>query len=93
MAFDLRKYYGPIGPPVDWFTQDISTEDFVDEEGFAAIVGTDGTLSYRTFRGKGDQSKAVKAGEWLFPRPDFPGLLQAVRADSTVGSIIVVKFA
>ena len=93
MAYNLKDYHGPSGLPLDWKTIDISSNDHVDENGFAAIATATGVITYRTLLGEADQQISVENGDWIFPTKAFPGgALQAVRTNSAIPNIIVVKF-
>lgn len=91
-AVDVSQQFGPrpVGPLRDKRTVDISTDDHVDDGGFVCQAVKAGTLTYRTLAGVADQSEPVQAGGTV----NVGGvmvLLQLVRSDTTVASIVVGK--
>ena len=87
---NLALLDGPIGPLRDKHTVDISANDFVHEAGFICQAATAGDLTYQTLTGEVDQTEAGLAiGDTVSGPGGIPVLLKAVRASSTVTSIIV----
>ena len=68
---------------------DISSEDFEYEGGFLCEGVANGTLSVRGFDASSDSNKTLVDAERKVLSYGLPYLLKAVRANSTVGSIIV----
>jgi len=92
MAFDMRQNSSPWGPPVTRAViQDISTADFVDNNGFFAIARGDGTLTVRLANATDDDLDldiAVTNGEFVkLGGREIP--LRKVAMNATVGSIYV----
>ncbi|MDE0702420.1 MAG: hypothetical protein OXH59_01705 [Rhodospirillaceae bacterium] len=89
---DVSQLYGllPLGPLRDKREVDISAADHVDEGGFVCQAGKAGTLTYRTVGGDADQAEAVTAGA-VVQAAGIPVLLKAVRANSTIASIVIGK--
>lgn len=86
---DLSKLNAPLGPLRDKRVVDISVNDFVEERGFICQVATDGDLTYRTLEGLADQTEnGLKTGATV-NAGGIPVLMQAVRASSTVTSIVI----
>jgi len=92
MAFDMRQNSAPWGPPITRAVlQDISTQDFVDLNGFFAVALAAGTLTVRLVNATDDDADiqlAVKAGEFVqLGGREIP--LRKVAMNATVGSIYV----
>ena len=89
---DVSALYGaqPIGALRDKRTVDISTGDHVDKGGFVCQAAKAGELTYRTVAGAADQSESIEEGGAV-EVAGIPVLLQAVRASSAIGKIVVGK--
>ena len=86
---DLSKRDNPLGPLRDKFVQDVSTDDYVREEGFICQVAAAGSLTYRTLEGDADQTENGLAVGDTINVGGIPVALQLVRSSSTVTSIVV----
>ena len=89
---NVSELYGllPLGPLRDKRSVDISSADHVDAGGFVCQVAKAGTLSYRTIAGEADQTETLKAGDTV-QAGGVAVLLQAVRANAAIGSIVIGK--
>lgn len=83
------QFLGPIGPLKDKRVVDISTNDFEDGRGFVVQVATAGALAYRTLEGDADQSENGLAKGAIVNVAGVPVLCRALRASSTVTSVVV----
>ena len=87
---DIRHSDTPVGPYRDVFTQDIRTEDYEDSSGFTFAAVAAGTLMVRTAGGVADVTTGALVAGGTFVGPGgIPVLCVAVRANSTVRSVIV----
>lgn len=93
MAYNFSTFWGILPFPRQWFSVDIRTEDFVDDNGFAAKAEGTGTLTFRPLDNEGDETQAVKPGDFVSPHSTAPALLRRVKANAAVGSIKVIRFA
>lgn len=86
---DLRTFRDTVGPLRDKYTVDISTNDFELATGFICQVATAGNLTYQTLAGNADQSENSLAIGTAINVGGIPVILKAVRATSTVTSIVI----
>ena len=85
---DLSKVDNPIGPLRDKRVVDISGSAYERPEGFICQAAAAGSIVYRTLEGVTDITETVTAGQ-VIGIGNFPVILSAVRANATIGSIVV----
>ena len=78
----------PLGPLRDKRTVDISASAYEHPSGFICQAVAAGDLTYRTLEGDTDLTETVVAGQ-VIGVGSFPVLVTAVRANATIGSIVV----
>ena len=79
-----------IGPYRDKKLITVGTADYERPTGFTCTVSTAGDLTYRTLEGDTDQTETGLAiGDTIIGPGGIPVLLQVVRSNSTVTSIII----
>ena len=89
-TLSYRNHAGPLGPYRDKRTVDISAADFVDDRGFTVQAAEAGSLTYRTLYGDADETEAgLAAGHTIAGPGGIPVVCRAVRATSSVGSIVI----
>ena len=82
----LKRFKGPLS---DKQTIDISSDDYINANGFVCQVAVAGNLTYQTLHGSADQTETgLSIGDAIHVA-GIPVLLKAVRASSTVTSITV----
>ena len=83
----------PIGVqlPKNIFTQDISSDDYVNGEGFLVTAVAAGDLVFRPIGGSADVTRTVAAGDRILAC-GIPLICGAVRANSTIGSVEITTF-
>lgn len=91
--YNFRRADGVLPFPLSWFSVDISSEDYEDDNGFAAKAEGTGTLTYTPFDNFNEETQEVKPGDFLSPHSTAPAILRRVKADATVGSIKVIKYS
>ena len=78
----------PVGPLRDKRVIDISSNAYEHATGFICQAVAAGSLVYRTLEGDTDLTETVTAGQ-VIGVGSFPVLVSVVRANSTIGSIVV----
>ena len=87
---NLSKRDYPVGPYRDKRVIDISSDDYENDNGFTCQVATAGNITYRTLHGEADQTESgLAVGDVVAGPGGVPVVLVAVRASSTVTSIVV----
>ncbi|MCY4318378.1 MAG: hypothetical protein OXE76_04140 [Alphaproteobacteria bacterium] len=81
----------PVGPYRDARTVAVGgAEDFVLDSGFTCQVETAGDLVYRTLLGTEDQTvRGLAVGDTITGPGGIPVVLRAIRASSTVTSVVI----
>ena len=90
--FDLKKFYGPLPFPRRWFTQDISSDAFSDDNGFVARANEAGTVDYIDFDGVDTKTQTVAIGDYIGFDSRAPNFLRRILATGTVGSVEIAYY-